>query len=388
MNDSLHGKLGIIAMPGCETFAAEVDDWLKKWRSTGETFLIKAECPRFGSGEGKGLINESVRGLDLFIVTDIFNYGIKYRLRGQQVPMSPDDHFADLKRIVGAIDGRARRISVIMPMLYEGRQHKRNARESLDCAMMLRELEYYGVKNIITFDAHDDRVANAIPLIGFDNYRPTYQMVKALVKRVPDIVFDRDQLVIISPDEGAMGRCMFFSSVLGLDVGMFYKRRDYSRVVGGRNPIVAHEYLGSDLSGKDVIIIDDMISSGESFFDVAAQIKKRGARRIFSFDTFGLFTAGPGRFDEAYRDGLFDMVFTTNLVYVDPEIKTREWFCEVNMCKYVSYIIETLNRDESTSVILDPVAKIHALLERHKAEYDAQLKIDFEGKKPEGTPGE
>lgn len=377
MKDELFGELGIISMAGCEPFASQVDSYLKRWRNTDQSFLIPADCPRFGSGEGKGMIHRSVRGTDLFIICDMFNYGVTYKLRGNPVPMTPDEHYADLKRIVGAVDGRARRISVIMPMLYEGRQHKRTSRESLDCAMMLRELEFYGVRNIITFDAHDDRVANAIPLIGFDNYRPTYQMVKALVREVPDIVFDKEQLVIISPDEGAMGRCMFFSSVLGLDVGMFYKRRDYSRIVNGRNPIVSHEYLGCELEGKDVIIIDDMISSGESFFDVARQVKMRGARRIFNFATFGLFTAGLSGFDQAYREGIVNKVFTTNLVYKDPEIETRPWHCTVNMCKYVSYIIDTLNHDESTSVILDPVKKIHALMDRHQAEAVGQMKIDF-----------
>lgn len=302
----------------------------------------------------------------------MFNYGVTYKMRGKAHEKSPDDHYADLKRIVGAVEGKARRISVIMPMLYEGRQHKRASRESLDCAMMLRELETIGVRNLITFDAHDDRVQNAVPFMGFDNYRPTYQMTKALVRVVPDIEFENDKLIIISPDEGAMGRCMYFSSVLGLDVGMFYKRRDYSRIVGGRNPIVAHEYLGRDLTGMDVIIVDDMISSGESFFDVARQIKSRGAKRIFSFATFGLFTNGLEGFDRAYEEGLFDKVFTTNLIYTDPDIKTRPWYVEVNMCKYVSYIIDTLNHDESISLILDPVKKIHALLDKYNAERRAQ----------------
>ena len=378
MKKDLFGELGIIAMAGCEGFAQQVDSYLKRWRDTKETFIVSAACPRFGSGEGKALINQSVRGMDIFIICDMFNYGVKYKMRGADIPMTPDEHYADLKRLVGAIDGRARRISVIMPMLYEGRQHKRTHRESLDCAMMLRELEFYGVKNIITFDAHDDRVANAIPLIGFDNYRPTYQMVKALVREYPDIEFDKEKLVIISPDEGAMGRCMYFSSVLGLDVGMFYKRRDYSRVVNGRNPIVAHEYLGCDLKDKDVIIIDDMISSGESFFDVARQVKARGAKRIFNFATFGLFTNGLSCFDDAYAEGIFTRVFTTNLVYTDPDIEKREWHCTVNMSKYVSYIIETLNRDESTSEMLDPVKKIHALEEKHKEDLAGQMRINFE----------
>ena len=372
MKDILYGELGIIGMEGCEGFTAQVDNYIREWRGSRESFLVGAECPRFGSGEAKGLVTRSVRGLDLYIICDMFNYGVTYKMRGKAHEKSPDDHYADLKRIVGAVEGKARRISVIMPMLYEGRQHKRASRESLDCAMMLRELETIGVRNLITFDAHDDRVQNAVPFMGFDNYRPTYQMTKALVRVVPDIEFENDKLIIISPDEGAMGRCMYFSSVLGLDVGMFSKRRDYSRIVGGRNPIVAHEYLGRDLTGMDVIIVDDMISSGESFFDVARQIKSRGAKRIFSFATFGLFTNGLEGFDRAYEEGLFDKVFTTNLIYTDPDIKTRPWYVEVNMCKYVSYIIDTLNHDESISLILDPVKKIHALLDKYNAERRAQ----------------
>ena len=378
MKEAVFGKLGIIAMKGCEKFANSVDNYLRERRGTNESYLVEVDCPRFGSGEAKGLLKQSVRGLDIMILCDPFNYGVTYKMRGIDIPMTPDEHFADLKRIVGAIEGKARRISVIMPMLYEGRQHKRTNRESLDCAMMLRELEVYGVKNFITFDAHDDRVQNAVPLIGFDNYRPTYQMVKALVQAVPDISFDKDQLIIISPDEGAMGRCMFFSSVAGIDVGMFYKRRDYSRIVNGKNPIVAHEYLGKDLDGKDVIIVDDMISSGDSLFDVAKQIKKRGAKRIFNFATFGLFTNGLEGFDKAYEEGIIDKIFTTNLIYNDPALAEKEWYVEVNMCKYVSYIIDTLNHDESISLILDPVKKIHALIDKHNAELGGQLKIEFD----------
>ncbi len=378
MNEAVYGTLGIIGMKGCEQFAASVDKYVRERRGTNESYLVEADCPRFGSGEAKGLLTQSVRGLDLVIICDPFNYGVTYKMRGQDIPMTPDEHYADLKRIVGAVEGKARRISVIMPMLYEGRQHRRTRRESLDCAMMLRELEFYGVKNIITFDAHDARVQNAVPFIGFDNYRPTYQMVKALVREVPDIVFDKDQMIIISPDEGAMDRCMFFSSAIGLDVGMFYKRRDYSRIVGGRNPIVAHEYLGQDLTDKDVVIVDDMISSGDSLFDVARQIKKRGAKRVFSFATFGLFTNGLDNFDKVYEEGIIDKVFTTNLVYQPEELKTRPWYVEVNMCKYVSYIIDTLNHDESTSVLLDPVKKIHALVDKHNADLGGQLRIDFD----------
>ena len=292
--------------------------------------------------------------------------------------MSPDDHFADLKRIISANAGKARRVSVIMPMLYEGRQHKRSSRESLDCAMALKELENLGVTIILTFDAHDPRVQNAIPLCGFENIHPTYQMIKALIRKFPDISIDKNDLMIISPDEGAMGRCMYYSSVLGLDIGMFYKRRNYSVIVNGRNPIEAHEYLGNDLTGKDAIIVDDMISSGESIIDVALQIKEKGAKRIFIFDTFGLFTDGLAKFDKAYEDGLFDGIFTTNLVYRTPELLTREWYCEVNMCKYVAYIIDTLNHDATISKLLSPIERINNLLERHKKEVAQQLKLNID----------
>ena len=297
---------------------------------------------------------------------------------GQTVPMSPDDHYADLKRIIAANAGKAKRISVIMPMLYEGRQHKRTHRESLDCAVMLQELINMGVTNIITFDAHDPRVQNAIPLSGFDDVKPTYQMIKALVRNVPDVSLDKEDLMIISPDEGAMQRCMFFSSVLGVDIGMFYKRRNYSVVVNGRNPIEAHEYLGKDLTDKDVIIVDDMISSGDSLLDVALQLKERGAKRIFAFTTFGLFTDGFDKFDKAYADGIINKIFCTNLVYRQPELLTREWFVEVNMCKYVSYIIDTLNHDDTISELLNPVKRIHNLVDKHKAEQTAQVKMNFE----------
>ena len=380
MNDSFYGELMVIGMRGCEKFIQQVDYYLREWRRHGDdeaTFVTMADCPRFGSGEGKGIIHSSMRGRDVYILCDCFNHGVTYRMYGQEIPMSPDDHYQDLKRTIAAMAGKAKRITVIMPMLYEGRQHKRTNRESLDCAMMLRELEFYGVKNVITFDAHDPRVANAIPLIGFDNYRPSYQMVKALVREVPDVSFDKEQLVIIAPDEGAMERGTYFASVLGVDMGMFYKRRDYSTIVNGRNPIIAHEYLGRHLDGKDAIIVDDMISSGDSFFDVARQVKQRGARRIFSFSTFGLFTAGLEGFDKAYAEGIFDKVFTTNLIYEDPELASRPWHRSVNMCKYVSYIIETNNRDESTGTILDPAKKIHALLDRHRADAPDQMTIDF-----------
>ena len=380
MKENLYGELSIIGMNGCEDFASQVDYYLKDWRRHGgdESFLVQAQCPRFGTGEAKGLIKQSMRGHDVYIICDRFNYGVTYKMYGQTVPMSPDDHYADLKRVLGAIAGKARRVSVIMPMLYEGRQHKRMGRESLDCALMLQELEAMGVANIITFDAHDARVQNAIPLCGFDNVRPTYQMVKALVRAVPDISIDKNDLMIISPDEGAMGRCMYFSSVLGLDIGMFYKRRNYSKIVDGRNPIEAHEYLGNDLTGKDVVIVDDMIASGESLIDVAEQLKSKGAKRIFAFATFGLFTDGVEKFDRAHADGIFDKVFTTNLVYRRPELSTRDWYVEVNMCKYVAYIVDTLNHDETISNLLNPVKRISTLVDKHKKELNAQMKMDFD----------
>ena len=384
MKESLYGELSVIGMKGCEQFAAQVDSYLKEWRNHGSgddaSFLVDVNCPRFGSGEAKGVITKSLRGHDVYIICDPFNYGVTYKMYGQTVPMSPDDHFCDIKRILGAIAGKARRVSLIMPMLYEGRQHKRSGRESLDCATALQDLEAMGVTNILTFDAHDPRVQNAIPLCGFENIHPTYQMIKALVKQVPDISLDKEDLLIISPDEGAMGRCMYYSSVLGLDIGMFYKRRNYSIVVDGRNPIEAHEYLGNDVNGKDVIIIDDMITSGESIIDVAMKIKEKGAKRIFVFETFGLFTAGLEKFDKAYEEGLFNKIFTTNLVYRTPELLARPWYAEVNMCKYVSYIIDTLNHDESISGLLAPYNRINALLERHKKERATQLSMKFENK--------
>ena len=380
MKGNLYGDLSVIGMRGCEQFVSQVDYYLKDWRRHGDegTFIVNAECPRFGSGEGKGLLHESMRGHDVYIICDMFNYGVNYKMYGMTVPMSPDDHYADLKRILGAIGGKARRISVIMPMLYEGRQHKRTARESLDCAMMLQELEGMGVENIITFDAHDSRVQNAIPLCGFDSIRPSYQMLKALVRAVPDIQLDKEDLIMISPDEGAMDRSMYYSSVLGINMGLFYKRRDYSRIENGRNPIVAHEYLGPDLTGKDAIIVDDMISSGDSLLDVACQLKEKGAKRIFAFATFGLFTAGPDKFNKAYEEHLIDRVFTTNLVYRRPDILECEWYVEVNMCKYVSYIIDTLNHDETISELLDPVKRIRTLIDKHKKASPRQIKMDFD----------
>ena len=365
MNENFNGELRVIGMRGCEDFASQVDFYLKKWRHSEKTFIADAQCPRFGSGEAKALINESMRGLDLYIITDCFNYGVTYKMYGMQVPMSPDDHFQDLKRIIAATGGKPRRISVIMPMLYEGRQHKRSARESLDCALALKEITEMGVSNIITFDAHDPRVQNAIPLHGFDSVRPTYQMLKALLKEVPNIKVDKDSLMVVSPDEGALDRAMYIASVAGIELGMFYKRRNYSIIIDGKNPIEAHEYLGNDLHGKDAIVVDDMISSGDSMIDVSLQLKQRGAKRVFVFATFALFCNGLEKFDNAYKEGVIDKIFATNLTYHTPEILSREWFCSVNMSKYVSYLIDTINRDDSISDLLNPVKKIHNMLDKY-----------------------
>ena len=381
MKENQFGGLAVIGMKGCEQFASRVDYYLKDWRRhsiDGKTFLASVDCPRFGTGEAKGILHESMRGKDVYIICDTFNYGVTYNMYGREVPMSPDDHFADLKRVISSIGGKAKRITVIMPMLYEGRQHKRSGRESLDCALMLQELVSMGVSNILTFDAHDPRICNAIPLSGFDNVQPTYQMIKALVRAVPDVQIDKDHLAIISPDEGAMSRCMYYSSVLGLDIGMFYKRRNYSIVINGRNPIEAHEYLGQDLHGKDVIVVDDMIASGESMIDVCKQLKEKGANRVFCFATFGLFTEGVAKFAQAFKDGTLDRVFSTNLVYRRPELAGQEWFVEVNMCKYVAYLIDTLNNDETISNLLNPVKRIQTLMDKHRKALESQMKMDFE----------
>ncbi len=365
-----YGDLALISMRGCEDIASQVDYYLKDWRNIegDQSFVIDANCPRFGTGEAKAVLNHSARGLDAFIICDCFNYNVTYKMYGQTVPMSPDDHFQDLKRVIAAFGGKARRITVIMPMLYEGRQHRRTARESMDCALALQELVSMGVKNIITFDAHDPRVNNAIPLDGFDNVQAAYQMIKALLRSVPDVKLDRDHTMIVSPDEGGMGRCIYYSSVLGLDLGMFYKRRNYSIIVNGKNPIEAHEFLGNDITGKDLILVDDMISSGESMLDIAAKLKERGAGRIFVFSTFGLFVDGLEKFDEYYENGLIDKVFTTNLIYQTPELLSREWYCSVNMSKYIALLVETLNNDNSISQLLNPADKIKAAVARYEAE--------------------
>ena len=375
MEKNYYGELSIIGMKGSEKFLENVDWYLHQWRKDKEgSFLVNADCPRFGSGEGKGIIHETMRGHDTYIFADVFNYGVTYKMYGMNVPMSPDDHYQDLKRIICAIGGKARRVSVIMPMLYEGRQHRRTSRESLDCAMALQELVSMGVSNIITFDAHDSRVQQAIPQSGFDNVRPSYQMLKALVREFPDITFDKDTLMIVSPDEGAMSRSMYYSSVLGLELGMFYKRRNYTIVIDGRNPIEAHEFLGRSVEGKDIIVVDDMIATGESSLDIAEQLKEKGARRVFIFATFGLFTAGCDKIDAAYEKGLLDKIFTTNLNYRPQSIIDRPWYAEVNMCKYVSYIIDTLNSDSSISDLLNPVGRIHALVDRVQAANNGELR--------------
>ncbi len=374
-----YGPLGIIAMPGCEAFADKVDQYLVQWRKNQaiehqgsiafygyqrETYKIAISNPRFGSGESKAVINETVRGYDLYIVTDCFNYSVTYKMYGMTVPKSPDDHYADLKRVISAASSKAKRISVIMPMLYEGRQHKRSSRESLDCAMALQELVDLGVENIITFDAHDQRVQNAIPHKSFENVMPTYQMIKAIVNSIDDLKVDKDHLMVISPDEGAMQRCIYFATQLGVNLGMFYKRRDFTKVVDGRNPIVEHQYLGEPINGKDIIIVDDMISSGESMLEVAKKLKGLGANRIFVCTTFGLFANGLGVFDEAYKNGVFEKVFTTNGVYQTPELLSREWYQSVDLSKYVAYFLDTLNHDMSVSSLLDSSDKIDSILRR------------------------
>ncbi|HNX64621.1 MAG TPA: ribose-phosphate pyrophosphokinase [Oscillospiraceae bacterium] len=364
--------LGIIATESASELGEKINDYLVKWsKESGRGdngFLIETQCPRFSSGDGKGLIKSTVRGADLFIIVDVGNYNCKYKMFGEENAMSPDDHYQDLKRIIQAAGGKAHRINVIMPILYGGRQHRRNYRESLDCAVALQELERMGVSNIVTFDAHDPRVHNAIPLMGFDNVIPAYQVLKSMFKNIKEINLDKNHFMIVSPDEGAINRNMYYASVLGVDLGMFYKRRDYSRIVNGRNPIVAHEYLGNSVEGKDVFIADDIISSGESMLDIAYELKKRKANRIFTYATYSIFTNGLDEFDKAYNDGIIDGVFGTNLTYRSDELKKREWFNEVDVSKYIAYFIASINHDVSISTIIDPHEKIKALLEKHKSE--------------------
>ncbi len=375
-----YGDLAIIPLESSRMIGEKVDKYISDWRREAtldptqeihfwnykkDSYIIDAKCPRFGSGEAKGIINESVRGKDVFLLVDVCNHSLSYKVCGQINHMSPDDHYQDLKRMISAIGGKARRLSVIMPFLYEGRQHRRSTRESLDCALALQELVSMGVENIITFDAHDPRVQNSIPLNSFETVQPTYQFIKALLANIPDIKMDADHMMIISPDEGAMNRAIYFGNVIGVDVGTFYKRRDYTKIVEGRNPIVAHEFLGSSVEGKDVVVIDDMISSGESMIDVATELKRRKANRIFVASTFGLFTNGMKVFDEAYEKGLIYRVMTTNLVYQDPEVLKREYYIDVDMSKYIALLIDTLNHDSSISEYLDPTDRIERVLEKY-----------------------
>ena len=375
------GALGIIALDGCEEMGNRVNDYLVKWRREDghihkndvvfsgyerDNYLINAKVPRFGSGEAKGIIGESVRGKDIYLMVDVCNYSLTYSLSGHTNHMSPDDHFQNLKRIIAAIGGKGRRLNVIMPFLYESRQHKRSSRESLDCALALQELVRMGVDNIITFDAHDPRVQNAIPLSGFETVRPTYQFVKGLLRHVKDLQIDSQHMMAISPDEGATGRAVYLANVLNLDMGMFYKRRDYTRIVNGRNPIVAHEFLGSSVEGKDVIILDDMISSGDSILDVARQLKQRKAKRIYAAATFGLFTNGMEKFDQAYEGGIINGILTTNLIYQTPELLSRPYYINCDMSKYIALMIDTLNHDGSISSILNPVDRIQNVVDKYR----------------------
>ena len=378
------GALGLIPLKSCEELGARVDQYLVGWREKREhahkneaafkgyhrdSYIISTSVPRFGTGEAKGVIKESVRGYDLYLMVDVTNYSLTYSVSGHENHMSPDDHYADLKRIIAAVGGKARRITAIIPFLYESRQHKRTARESLDCALALQELTAMGVDNIITFDAHDPRVQNAIPLKGFETVQPAYQFIKGILKNCDDLKLDNDHLMIISPDEGGTNRAVYLANVLGVDMGMFYKRRDYSKIVDGRNPIVAHEFLGTSVEGKDVIIIDDMISSGESMIDVATELKKRKANRIFVVATFGLFTNGLHRFDKAVEDGTIYKVVTTNLTYQTPELLSRPYYINCDMSKYIAYIIDTLNHDSSISDLLNPYDRIQKLVSKYKKEH-------------------
>lgn len=376
------GALGLLPLESCKEIGEEVDKYLVSWRRerkhehegditfsgyARDSYVIKASCPRFGSGEAKGTLKESVRGYDLFILVDITNYNLTYKLCGMENHMSPDDHYQDLKRMIAAVSGKARRITVIMPFLYESRQHRRTARESLDCAMALQELTALGVDNIITFDAHDPRVQNAIPMNGFETVKASYQFIKSILHTVDDLKLDNDHMMIISPDEGGTDRAVYLANVLGIDMGMFYKRRDYSKIVDGRNPIVAHEFLGTSVEGKDVLIVDDMISSGDSMIDVATELKKRKANRIFVVATFGLFTNGMAKFDKAVEDGIIYKVVTTNLTYQTPELLSRPYYINCDMSKYIAYIIDTLNHDTSISDLLDPYDRIKSLVAKYEA---------------------
>lgn len=372
------GRLGIISPYSCAELGTKVDNYLVSWRKKRhnegvlyegydrDTYLIGSDLPRFGSGEAKGILRESVRGDDIYILVDVCNYSLTYSLAGQTNHMSPDDHYQNLKRIIAAIAGKARRINVIMPFLYESRQHRRTGRESLDCALALQELIQMGVENIITFDAHDPRIQNAIPLHGFETVQSAYQFIKNLLKKEKDLKLDKEHLMVISPDEGGMSRAIYLANNLGVDMGMFYKRRDYSTIVDGRNPIVAHEFLGADVRGKDMIIVDDMISSGDSMLEVAQLLKDRGANKIFMCSTFGLFTNGMAKFDETYEKGTFDRILTTNLIYQTPELLSKPYYINCDMSKYIALIIDTLNHDDSISKLLNPVERIQKVLTKYR----------------------
>ena len=366
--ETQEAQLSLIACPGAEEITNMIDKhlvcWAKEVGMDTDTFIVGCDCPRFQNGDAKGLVKESVRGDDIFIVCDPGNYAMTYNLFGYENHMSPDDHFANLKRLIQAVAGRAHRISVIMTSLYGGRQHRRMVRESLDCAVALQELQAMGVSNIITFDAHDPRLMNAVPLMSFDNVMPTYQVLKTLLKHIPELSFDKDSFMVISPDEGAINRNMYFSSVLSCNLGMFYKRRDYTRVVNGRNPIVAHEYLGESVEGKTVFIADDIIASGESMLEVGRELKKRGAKRIIANATFPLFTSGLAKFDAAVEEGVLTAVLGTNLTYRKPELLKRDWYFDVDCSKYAAYFVAAINHDMSVSSIIDPIKKIEALLAR------------------------
>ena len=368
-NEKNVAPVGIIAMDSVTELGKKIDNYLVNWAGRGgidsDSFLVESECPRFSSGDAKGLIKSTVRGKDLFIIIDVGNYNCKYNLFGLENSMSPDDHFQDLKRIIQAASGKAHRINVIMPILFGGRQHRRSYRESLDCACALQELEAMGVSNIVTFDAHDPRVQNAVPLMGFDNVMPTYQVLKSILKSVKGVSFTNDKFMVVSPDEGALNRNMYYASVLGVEMGMFYKRRDYSTIVNGRNPIVAHEYLGNPVEGKDIFVADDIISSGESMLDLAYALKEKKAGRIFTYATYTIFTNGLEKFDKAYEEGYIDAVFGTNLTYRTPELLSRPWFHEVDVSKYIAYFIEAINHDVSISKIIDPHEKIQNLLKKY-----------------------
>ncbi|MEE0806227.1 MAG: ribose-phosphate pyrophosphokinase [Acutalibacteraceae bacterium] len=375
--------LGIISLAGAQELSKKVEAHLVRWAKLAgldyDTFLIESSCPRFSSGDGKGMINSTVRGYDLFFIVDVGNYSLTYNYFGQENRMSPDDHYQDLKRLIQAASGKAHRMNVVMPLLYGGRQHRRSYRESLDCAYMLQELQHMGVSNLLTFDAHDPRVQNAVPVMGFDNLMPEYQVLKKLFKDFPDLSTDKNDFMIVSPDEGALNRNMHYASVLGVELGMFYKRRDYSRIVDGRNPIVAHEYLGASVEGKDVFVADDIISSGESVLDIAENVKERRANRFFAYATYAIFTNGLEKFDKAYEQGLIDGIFGSNLTYLKPELRNRPWFHEVDVSKYIAYFISALNHDVSISSLLDPHSKIEALLKKRaleRAKYaDEQLSL-------------